>query len=141
MPQMDTDDKRDPQTYAVIGACMEIHSIPGPGFTEVVYHEAAKIEFPLHGIPFVHEAPLSIYFREQKLPTVFRADFLCYDDLIVEFKAIQKMGENEMRQIVNELAASRIHRGLLINFGAPKLEYKRVVFGQPKSPQLSVSSA
>lgn len=138
MAQMDTDDTRDPQTYAIIGACMEIHKILGPGFTESVYHEAAKIEFPLHNVPFIHEALLAVYYRDIKLPTVFRTDFMCFEDVIVEFKAIPKLGDGEMKQMINELAASRKHRGLLINFGASRLEYKRVVFGT--QPQNTVSS-
>jgi GxxExxY protein len=138
MTQMGADKdptESDPQTHAIIGACMEVHRILGFGFSETVYQEAAAREFVLRGIPYVREPGLEIAYKGERLDTVFRADFLCYDDIVVEFKALARLGDNELAQVLNELKASRKRRGLLINFGARRLEFKRVVWNwdEPKS--------
>lgn len=118
----------DSQTHAIIGACMEVHRILGHGFSETVYQEAAAREFGLRGIPFVREPGLEVVYKDEPLSTVFRADFLCYTEIIVEFKALARLGDTELAQVLNELKASRKSRGLLVNFGAPRLEFRRVVW-------------
>lgn len=139
MTQMDADkdiSETDPQTHAIIGACMEVHRILGFGFSETVYQEAVAREFALRSIPYVREPGLEIVYKGERLATVFRADFLCFDDIIVEFKALAKLGDSELAQVLNELKASKKGRGLLINFGARRLEFKRVVWNwdEPKPP-------
>jgi len=126
----------DPQTHAIIGACMEVHRILGAGFSETVYQEASAKEFALRGVPFVREPRLEIAYKGERLDSVFRADFLCFNDIIVEFKALARLGESELAQVLNELKASRKRRGLLINFGARRLEFKRVVWNwdEPQTP-------
>lgn len=124
-------EQRDPQTYAIIGACMEIHRRLGHGFLEAVYQEAAVIEFPQHQIPFEREFPLQITYRDVILPTHYRADFICFSDIIVEFKAISALTGVDEAQVLNYLKATGHHRGLLINFGAPSLQNKRLVWGKP----------
>jgi GxxExxY protein len=131
----------DPQTHAIIGACMEAHRILGHGFSETVYQEARAREFGLRGVPFMREPRLNILYKGEALETVFRADFLCYDDVIVEFKALARLTDNEMSQLLNELKASRKRRGLLINFGAQKLEFRRVVWGWGEGGSSSAPSA
>jgi GxxExxY protein len=116
-------DERDPQTYAIIGAAMEIHRQLGHGFLETVYQEAAVVEFPLKQIPFEREVALPIKYKDVLLPTYYRADFVCFSEIIVEFKALSRLSSVEESQLLNYLKATGLKRGLLINFGAPSLQY------------------
>ncbi len=113
---------RDPQTYAILGAAMEIHNQLGHGFLEAVYHDAAVIEFPLRHIPFEKEVNLPIRYKGILLPTHYRADFVCFGEIIVEFKALPRLSGVEEAQLLNYLKATGMKRGLLINFGAPSLQ-------------------
>jgi GxxExxY protein len=122
-------EQRDPQTYAIIGAAMEIHRTLGHGFLEAVYQEAAVIEFPLHQIPFECEVLFEIHYKGTLLNTHYRADFVCFSSIIVEFKAQSQLTSADEAQLLNYLKATGYPRGLLINFGASSLEYKRMVFG------------
>ena len=121
--------ERDPQTYAIIGAAMEIHCQLGHGFLEAVYQDAAVIEFPMRHIPFEREVSLPIRYKGDLLPTHYRADFICFSEVIVEFKALSRLSSVEEAQLLNYLKATGLKRGLLINFGAPSLQYKRLVWG------------
>ena len=116
---------RDMLTYEIIGAAMEVHKQLGPGFLEAVYHEALAIEFTLRNIPFLHEVDLPIQYKEHQLSTFYRADFLCYNSIIVEIKALKRLSGTEESQIINYLKASGHKIGLLLNFGSPSLQYKR----------------
>lgn len=120
--------ERDPQTYAIIGACMAVHNELGHGFLEAVYQEALAIEFARRGIPFEREKRLIIHFTGIPLKTTYDADFYCYDSIIVELKAHGALAPGHYAQTIHYLKATRSERGLLVNFGAPRLEYKRVVF-------------
>jgi len=122
-------EERDPQTYAIIGAAMEIHRQLGHGFLEAVYQEAAVIEFPLKQIPFEREVALPIRYKNILLPIHYRADFVCFSEIIVEFKALSRLSTVEEAQLLNYLKATGLKRGLLINFGASSLQYKRLVWG------------
>ena len=126
---MKTIEERDPQTYAIIGAAMEIHRQLGHGFLEAVYQHAAMIEFPLRGIPFEREVALPIKYKNILLPIQYRADFICYSEIIVKFKALSKLSGVEEAQLLNYLKATGMPRGLLINFGATSLQCKRLVWG------------
>ena len=125
-------DKQDPQTYAIIGAAMEVHRELGCGFLEAVYQEALAVEFSKREIPFLREHELPIFYKGTKLQTSYRADFICFDSIIVELKALSTLGGNEESQVINYLKASGLKRSLLINFGMPRLEYKRMVFNYEK---------
>ncbi len=92
---MRSEDGRDPQTYAIIGACMEVHKQLGSGFLEAVYQDAAVIEFRLWGIPFEKEVSLPIQYRDILLPTHYRADFVCFSDIVIEFKALSVLSSIE----------------------------------------------
>jgi GxxExxY protein len=125
--------QKDPRTFAIIGAAMEVHRQLGCGFLEPVYQEALALELGARDVPHRREVDLPIYYKGQKLSTSYRADFLCYDSVIVELKALAKMSGTEEAQILNYLKASGHEVGLLLNFGAPSLEYKRFIW----SPQIS----
>ena len=118
---------RDPQTYAIIGAAMEVHSVLGHGFLEPVYQEALSVEFQQRGIPFRREVVLPVAYKGVLLECGYRADFICYDRVIVELKALSSIDGRESAQLINYLKATRIERGLLLNFGAVSLEHKRLV--------------
>ena len=138
--QMDAD-KGDPQTYSIIGAAMETHSTLGHGFLEAVYQEALAMEFAQRNIPFQREVALDIRYKNQKLPTAYRADFVCFDSVIVELKALSTLGNSETAQVLNYLKATGFGRGLLLNFGTPALQHKRVVFTHPDHLRPSEKSA
>ena len=118
---------RDEQTYAIIGAAMEVHRELGPGFLEAVYQDALAIELESRGIPFERERILPVRYKERLLPSVYRADFVCYGDIIVEIKALDALAGIHEAQTINYLKATGMERALLINFGASSLQHKRLV--------------
>jgi GxxExxY protein len=132
---------RDPNTYAIIGAAMEVHRELGHGFLEAVYQEALAVEFAERGIPFQREVELPVRYKGRILACKYRADFLCFDSVVVETKAIATLTTVDEAQLINELKATEFTVGLLINFGAPSLEYKRRIFTPRQHLRKSVQSA
>lgn len=118
---------RDDRTHAIIGAAMEVHRQLGRGFLESVYQEALAFEMISRKIPFDREIELPVHYKGHQLPCVYKADFICYGEIIVELKAITELSAKEHSQIINYLKATRIETGLLINFGGKSLEFKRFV--------------
>ncbi|MEZ5022821.1 MAG: GxxExxY protein [Chitinophagales bacterium] len=115
------------ESYNIIGACMEVHSILGKGHKEIVYGDALKEEFNLRSIPFSRELKYQLTYKKVVLPHHYFADFVVYDKIILEIKAIESISNAHIKQTLNYLAASKLKLGLLINFGEDSLEYKRVI--------------
>ena len=130
------EERRDGRTFAIIGAAMEVHRQLGCGFLEAVYQEALTLELAARGIPSRHQVELPISYKGQKLNTTYRTDFVCYDSVIIELKALSKLGGVEESQILNYLKASGCETGLLLNFGTRSLEYKRFIWS-PRSPEIT----
>lgn len=119
-------DRKD-DTYNIIGAAMKVHNVLGHGFLEEVYQEALAIEFNEQNIPFEKEKILHIYYRDIRLSKYYKADFLCYGDIIVELKPTKEIANEHKAQTLNYLKATGYHIALLINFGAPSLQFQRIV--------------
>ncbi len=132
--------KKDPRTYAIIGAAMEVHRRLGRGFLEAVYHEALRMELALREIPFQTEMDLPIFYRGTKLHIGYRADLICFNSVVVELKAIARLTSQDESQLINYLKATGIEVGLLLNFGAGSLEYQRLVFSKSVKSAQSADS-
>jgi len=120
----------DPRTYAIIGAAMEVHKQLGCGFLEAVYQEALAIEFSKQSIPFRREVRLPIHYKGQLLATVYCADFICFDSVVIEVKALAHMSSTEEAQLINYLKATGYEVGLLLNFGSRSLQHRRLVLSK-----------
>ena len=104
------------ESYAINGAAMQVYNVLGHGFLESVYQEALAIEFTKRGIPYQREKELKIYYDGKELQQTYRADFVCYDDIIVEIKAVSELDGSHRSQVYNYLKATGFKLGLLINF-------------------------
>ena len=117
----------DRQTHRIIGAAIEVHRNLGPGFLEAVYQSALAREFDLNGVPYVQQEKIPIYYKGHSLGLRYRADFVCFDEVVVELKAVQRLGSIEEAQVIHYLKAGKLPRGLLLNFGAASLQVRRFV--------------
>lgn len=115
------------EVFKIVGAAMEVHRVLGPGFLEAVYQEALAIEFKLRNIPYIEFPKLKIDFKGIILKKRYVPDFLCYDEIIVEIKAIQQCTKDDESQIINTLNSAKKVVGVLINFGEPSLFHRRFV--------------
>jgi len=141
MAQDMPEEKRDSRTYAIIGAAMEVHRQLGCGFLESVYQEAMTLEMTARGIPYRREVEIPVFYKKQRLNALFRADFLCFDSVIVELKALANLSGVEEAQVINYLKATGHEVGLLFNFGAESLEHRRLAFSKPLPSIKSAKSA
>lgn len=115
------------ECYKIVGACMAVHRELGCGFLEAVYHQALAIEFDILGIPFQREVEISNKYKERILDKFYKADFICYDSFILELKALSMFSIEQASQVINYLKATGYRVGILVNFGATSLEYKRII--------------
>ena len=115
----------DPLTHQIIGCAMNVHSILGNGFQEVIYQRALEIEMRESGLDFAREQEMPIHYKEQEIGTR-RVDFLVENRVLVELKALTQLQDVHLAQGLNYLTAYNLDIGLLINFGSIKLEFKRL---------------
>ena len=115
------------ECYKIIGACMSVHKELGPGFLEAVYQESLAIEFLDQGIPFEKEKEICIFYKDKILDKCYKADFLSFDKIIQDLKALSELSNEHISQLLNYLKATKLRVGLLVNFGSPSLIYKRLI--------------
>jgi len=109
---------------------MKVHRTLGPGFLEAVYEEALEIEFKNEKIPFEKQIKLNVFYGDEKLKKYYKADFICYDKIILEIKSVIFMPQTFQMQLKNYLVSTKMELGMLINFGTPSLTYKRILNSQ-----------
>ncbi len=128
------------ESYKIIGACFEVYKQKGFGFTEPIYQECLAIEFEIQGIPFIEQPEIQMEYKGRKLKQFFKPDYICYDKIIVEIKALSVLVDQNKSQILNYLNSTKFELALLINFGHyPKLEYKRFANNQIKDKNTSLN--
>jgi GxxExxY protein len=116
------------ESYTIIGAYFAVYKDKGCGFLEPVYHECLEIKLQLQRIPFQLKAPQTWQYRGQTLVQTFTPDFVCYENIIVEIKAVSALADEHRAQLLNYLSATGCKLGLLVNFGHyPKLEYEHLL--------------
>jgi len=114
--------------YKILGACFEVYKEKGCGFLEGVYQECLEIEFELQNIPFISQQKLDLQYKGQSLTQQYIPDFVCYEQIIVEIKAVKELRDEHRAQLFNYLKATGLKVGYLINFGHyPKLEHERII--------------
>lgn len=120
------------ECFDIIGACMELHRELGKGYSEAVYQHALEIVFEEKGIPAEREVLLPIYFHGRKLEKLYKADFLVFDEIILELKAVSELLPEHRAQLINYLKITKKKVGLLVNFAKPSLQFERLVFEEEK---------
>ena len=116
------------EVYQVIGAALDVYYHLGPGFAEPVYQEALQRELTRRRIPFTPQCPTHVFYKGEPLECFYKPDFVCFDEVVAEIKALHSLGGRDHAQILNYLRATDKRVGLLINFGsAMRLEWKRFV--------------
>jgi len=123
------------ESYSIIGSCFHVYKDKGSGFLEPVYQECLAIEFEVQGIPYVAQRELRLTYRGRALNKTYKPDFICFEKIIVEIKAVPHIADEHRAQVINYLHASEMQLGLLVNFGHyPKLEYERIVLTKRRHP-------
>jgi GxxExxY protein len=112
-------------THRIIGCAMEVHRHLGNGFQEVIYQRALSIEMAIQGLSFEREKEMSVYYKDEQVGTR-RADFFVQNEVMVELKALVQLEDVHLAQAINYLEAYNMKIGLLINFGAKSLQFKRL---------------
>ena len=115
------------ECFQLVGLCMEIHRELGKGHDEVIYKDALVVELSRAGIPFSREKKYEVAYKGVLLPHHYFADFVIWDKIIYEAKAVEKLSDSHVKQVLNYLAASKLRLGLLFNFGGASLEWKRII--------------
>jgi len=115
------------EIFELVGLCMEIHRELGKGHDEVVYKDALVVELNRAGIPFLREKNYEITYKGVILPHYYYADFVVWGRIRFEAKAVEKLTDSHLKQVLNYLAAPKLRVGLLVNFGGDVLEWRRVI--------------
>ena len=115
------------EVFKIIGLCMEVHRILGKGHNEVIYKDALEYELRLNNIPFEREKEYKIQYKDFILPRKYNADFVVFNEIIFEVKAISQLSISDTKQTLNYLASSKNKLGLLVKFGEDSLKYKRII--------------
>ena len=115
------------EAFKIIGVCMEVHRELGKGHEEVIYKDALDYEFGCREILVAREKPDQIHYKTIILPHDYRADFVVFDKILFEAKAVECLTDSHVKQVLNYLAASKLKLGLLVNFGEDLLVWKRVI--------------
>lgn len=116
------------ESYQIMGACFEVYKEKGCGFVEPVYQECLEIEFELQNLPAVAQRQLPLDYKGRRLTQIYIPDFICFDQIILEIKAVTQLCDEHRAQVHNYLKATGYRLGLLVNFGHyPKVEWERIV--------------
>lgn len=116
------------ESYKIVGAAFKVYNTLGPGFLETVYQEALEIQFQRDGVPYEREKDIKIFYDGIELKQTYKADFVCFGNIIVELKAVSTLDDAHRSQVYNYLHATGHKLGLLLNFGSPgKLENERII--------------
>ena len=115
------------EVYALVGAAMEVHRENGSGFSEPVYQECLEMELTDRMIPFEAQKEMPVYYKGRQIKKTYIADLVAHKKIIVELKALDRLTSREESQVINYLKVSKLELGVLINFGGPSLEWKRIV--------------
>lgn len=115
------------ESYKIIGICMEVHRILGKGLSEIVYKDAMEYEFKCNGINYSRKNKYDVLYKDTILNHSYVADFVAYDKILIEIKTVDKLSEIHKKQTLNYLGISKLHLGLLINFGEASLKHERVL--------------
>mgnify|MGYP001260918890 CR=1 FL=1 len=115
------------ETYKIIGICMEVHNNLGKGFSEIVYKDALEVEFNREGILYEREKEYLVNYKGVILPHKFYADFVVFDNVILEIKSVSKIADKHIAQAINYLKVSQNKIALVVNFNEDKLQYKRLI--------------
>jgi GxxExxY protein len=123
-----TDLKFEEESYRIRGAIFEVYREMGCGFLEAVYQECLEKEFGKQGLPFVAYRELVLHYKGDPLAQTYKPDFICFEQIIVELKAVKELANEHRAQVHNYLKATGLELGLLVNFGHyPKAEIERIV--------------
>ncbi len=115
------------ESYEIVGACIEVHKNLGSGFLKAVYAEALMAEFENRDIPYEINKELSIEYKGKRLNKKYFADFVCFNKIIIELKALDAIAPEHISQVLNYLKATKMRLGILANFGEPSFHFKRIV--------------
>jgi GxxExxY protein len=116
------------ESFEIIGKCMEVHNNLGPGFLEIVYKDALEYEFKKAGIQYKREKKYNVNYKGFLLPHYFYADFVVFDKIILEIKAVSGITDEFVALAINYLKVSGNKLALIVNFGELKLNLKRIVY-------------
>lgn len=116
------------ESYSVMGACFEVYKEKGCGFVEPVYQDCLEIELGIRRIPYKAQSSLQLFYKGMPLKHVYVPDFICFEKVVLEIKAVSRLAGEHRAQVFNYLKATSLKLGLLVNFcHFPKLEYERIV--------------